>query len=117
MASHRDLDDDLWRRLIEAFAQHERAVERHVAAFERHEVVFERHDRAFERIEGGFNRMEARAERTEAAYQESQRLWETHLAALNGLVRIIDDMREQVRANTQAALRLLDRFGEGGQAA
>lgn len=69
------------------------ALDRNKEAFDRNTEAFERHGRAFER-HGQFI-----------------------LGAMNGVVRTLDDMRDEIRANTRAVLKLLDRFDERGETA
>jgi K+/H+ antiporter YhaU regulatory subunit KhtT len=57
---------------------------------ERNSQVIELNARAFERLVGVLGRLERRMERLE---------------------RTVDDLRDQIAANTQALLRLIDRLG------
>ena len=44
------------------------------------------------------------------------RITDGHVRRLDALTREIVDHRDETRAQTQAILRLLDRFGNGGEA-
>ena len=81
--------ESLSRRVVEA-------LERNSAAFERNSAAFERHAAA---LDGQRDTFRVQAEIFEAGFR--------------GLMEKLDDLGRDIRTNTQAILRLLDRF-EGG---
>jgi hypothetical protein len=101
-------------------------LDRATAALERQTVAFDRHEVALADL---FRRMDERdalaAERHEVLMREHRRLLDRfarsedrvvealgdlHLEASRNTDRL-DDMRESIRANTQAVLSVLDRLG------
>lgn len=110
MPSSGEPSDDLSGRLIAAFEQQERALERLA-------LIFERHDRAFERMEARWERVDAGVNRMEAGLERNDRAWVNNIAALESIRTALEDLSDQIRANTRAAWHMLDRFGEGGEPA
>jgi hypothetical protein len=86
----------LFRRLHEKLDQIDATIDRNTRAFERSE-------QAFSDFQLAFRQDRLRAERV---YQEQ-------LAATMEVRASIAEMRDEIRANTQAILRMLDRWGEG----
>lgn len=106
--------------------------QRHVELLERADAraearsreIQERWARIDERSEARWKQAEERSIRTqqrlrgvETAFEEDRRLWRQNFSVMAGLVKAVEDLKKETRANRDAAFRLLDRFGEGGQPA
>ncbi|MGI8804830.1 MAG: hypothetical protein ACR2IN_03940 [Thermoleophilaceae bacterium] len=85
------LEDDRPDPLIERFDAH---LERNNRVLERNTQAFERNTQAFER---------------------NTRVWGKTVAAMTAIEESINDMRADIRAHTQATLRMLDRLDGDGQ--
>jgi hypothetical protein len=77
------------------------------ATLDRVDATIDRNTQAFEDLQVVIRESRIREER---AFQGLERAFARHDAAL-------EDMRADIRANTEAILRLLDRWGEGPAAA
>jgi hypothetical protein len=108
MASKRD--DELLERLDAHIARMDEHLRRSEAAHRRSEAAHRRSEAAHRRSERAFQLSEERFELNRLAFERT-------FGALDALIKGIEDMREDIRANTQATLKLLDRFSNGGQAA
>jgi methyl-accepting chemotaxis protein len=103
-----DTSERWYRRIDASLTRIDETLERQTEAFDRHAAAFERHAVAFERQSEAFARQEQ-------ALALMARGFERNIAALDALTKVLADMSDQIRANTQAVLRLLDRFGNGGE--
>jgi predicted nucleic acid-binding Zn-ribbon protein len=110
----------------ELLAKIDRTLERNTEAFDRNAAAFDRNGEAFDRCIAVLDRVDARLDRFEQRDAEHTaflnelterhaRVTEDMIAAIQRfgteLQREIADQRAQIQANTQAVLRLLDRWG------
>jgi hypothetical protein len=63
-----------------------------------------------ERQERAFQRQERRFQKQELTFQYQIETFEKTSALLDRLIQRLDDLGDQIRANTRAVLRMLDRF-------
>jgi hypothetical protein len=109
-------DDELLRKI-------DRTMERNTEAFERNREAFERTMGTLDRVNERFDRHE---ERDVEFRRFLDGLLERHAGITQHLIEAIDsssaqlqaeiaDQRSQIQANTQALLRVLDRFGPSPQ--
>ena len=84
---HQTALEDLFRRMDERDAH----------SFERHEALMREHRRLLDRFAGSEDRV-------------VEALGDLHLEVARNTARL-DDMKEGIRANTQAVLSMLDRLG------
>jgi len=100
-----DAERGLLERATVALERHEKALEdlfrrmdeRDAHAFERHEALMRGHRRLLDRFAASEDRV-------------VEALGDLHLEVARNTARL-DDMREGIRANTQAVLSMLDRLG------
>ena len=104
--------DSLARRVIEALERNSAAFERHAEAYDRHAAAFERNSAAFERNSAAFERHAAALDGQRDTFRVQAEIFE---AGFRGMIEKLDEMSRDIRANTQAVLRLLDRFDGGPQ--
>lgn len=109
MSPHRN-DSELLRRLDDHIARMDEVLLRQEGAIERNTRAFERSERAFKRSEQAFEKSDQRFELNRLAFERT-------FAGIDAMVKVLEDMRQDIRANTQAVLKLLDRFDNGGQTA
>lgn len=117
---------------MDAPEPHRALLDRATAAIERMDARLERHERAFERhgvtIEKLLRRWDehdalfaAREERLMGRWERSEKLFVEAMSEISLELRMVgerlDDMGDQIKANTQAVLRALDRFGPGPETA
>jgi len=60
---------------------------------------------------------DALLERNTQAFERNARAWGKTVSALEAIRESIDDMRDQIQANTRAILHVLDRLDNGGASA
>jgi hypothetical protein len=83
-------------------------LERFDAHLTRFDALLERNDRAFERNTRAL-------EQNTQAFERNARGWGKTVEVLTAMERRLEDMGDQIRANTQALLRVLDRLDGEGQ--
>ncbi len=92
--------DDDFKSVLARFDAHlgrtDELTARNTAAFERNTQAFERNTQAFER---------------------NARAWGKTISALDAIRESIEDMRDEIQANTRAILHMLDRLEGGGSEA
>jgi hypothetical protein len=95
--------EDQHRELIERFDAHlersDRALERMDARMARNDDVLERNAQAFER--------------NTQAFERNTKAWGHTVAVFTAVLKSIEDMRDEIRAQTQAIYRVIDRLDEG----
>jgi hypothetical protein len=96
-------DDELLERLDAHIARMDEHLCRSEAAHRRSEAAHRRSERAFQLSEERFELNRLAFERT--------------FVGMDALVGAIEDMRQEITANTQAVLKLRDRFENGGRTA
>ena len=97
-------DGDL-KAVLERFDAH---LARFDAHFSRSDDVTERNTRAFERNTHAF-------ERNTQAYERNARAWGKTISAPDAIRESIEDMSDEIRANTRAILHVIDRLENGGR--
>lgn len=102
--------DSLARRVVQALERNTAAFERHAEASDRHAAVLERNSAVLERNSAAFERHAAALDGQRDTFRVQAEIFE---AGFRGVIEKLDGMAGDIRANTQAVLRLLDRF-EGG---
>jgi hypothetical protein len=93
---------------MDAFARMEAAFDRNMRAFEHLDQTLETQARAFERQGRAF-------EHQGRGFERQARGFGVMIAVLRQLSERIDDQSDQIRANTEATWRMLDRFSNGGE--
>jgi hypothetical protein len=82
-------------------------IERNMLAFERNQQAFERNQQAFEDLQVVIRENRILGERNAQGFAEDLReILNRHDAAFN-------ELRDEIRANTRAVWRMVDRWGEG----
>jgi len=72
---------------------------------------------ALERFDAHLTKTDALLERNTQAFERNARAWGKTVSALEAIRESIDDMRDQIQANTRAILHVLDRLDNGGASA
>ena len=70
---------------------------------------------ALERFDAHLTKTDALLERNTQAFERNARAWGKTVSALEAIRESIDDMRDQIQANTRAILHVLDRLDNGGR--
>jgi ABC-type transporter Mla subunit MlaD len=120
--------DDVLRRIDHSLRRIDRHIERGNELFARNTEAFERNREAFERTISTLERVDRRLDQSQEREEEHRlfiretternaRITDSLIAAIQSfsadLQAEISDQREQIQANTQAILRVLDRFPPG----
>lgn len=117
--------DGIHARNQAAFEGMMAAFERNSEAFERNREAFERNGEAFERNIEAFDRNREVIERHRTTHEDlraftrdltrrNELVWREVVTELRAGQKALADISDQVRANTQALLLVLDRFEDGG---
>ena len=73
--------------------------------------LLRRIDASIERMDGAIERMDASIERMDRSLDIHSQAFERFVRAQERIERVLADQSDQMRANTQAVLRLINRLG------
>lgn len=87
--------------------------DQHRELIERFDAHLERSDRALERMDARMARNDEVLERNTQAFDRNTKAWGHTVAAFTAILKSIEDMRDEIRAQTRAIYRVIDRLDEG----
>lgn len=104
---HLERGEELMRENREAFDRNTEAFDRNTEAFNRFIEASDRHGAAFERFKSAHDDLREFIREITVRIERGTR---TQVQVLNRLSEAVVDMKDEIHANTQAVLNLLDRY-------
>jgi hypothetical protein len=102
--------DPLLDRFDRHLARFDELLDANTTALERSSEAFGRNSQAFERNRDAFHR-------NAEALDRNTRAWGHTVGAMRAVTARLEGMGDEIRANTQAVLQVLDRLQDNGQEA